>query len=225
MLKRKERIAIRRWIEFLYDSALITYNQKIALLDHYKVGGSRRNKTGKTRIDDSVIKEYLQVIERLGFTWLKNYLLGGSRLEQIIYMLNHWKPDEVVEQQPGNYSPRLYCSESFCRYYLGEVFGRKRVDYIYIVGRPKIPKEIPGYRRLKDKLNKHGVKVKVFREYVNQRLEELAYRHNIRLDAVNLILSRELSVTGAHYLDTLNYADKLFSIYVEQITKTLNQVK
>ncbi len=73
------------------------------------------------------------------------------------------------------------------------------------------------YRHIRDKLRKLGVKAKLYRKYANQRLEDLAHKHNIRLDAVNLIMSRELSVTGEHYLNTRDYADKLFSIYVEYL--------
>lgn len=39
----------------------------------------------------------------------------------------------------------------------------------------------------------------MFRMFVNQVLEELAYKHNIRLGAVNPIMSMELSITGTSY--------------------------
>jgi len=46
-------------------------------------------------------------------------------------------------------------------------------------------------------------------------LEELAHQSNIPLDAVALIMSRGLTVTGAHYLNTREWADKLFGSYVK----------
>ena len=67
------------------------------------------------------------------------------------------------------------------------------------------------YRQLKDKLRKIGAQAKLFRKLANQVLEELAHKHNIRLDAVNLIMLRELSVTGTSYVNVRDWADKLFS--------------
>jgi len=46
-------------------------------------------------------------------------------------------------------------------------------------------------------------------------LEGLAHQNNIPLDAVSLIMSRGLSVTGTHYLNTREWADKLFGLYVK----------
>ncbi len=215
-LKRKERIAMRKWVEFLYQNALIDYNKKIALMDHYRVGGFTKKRGGKPEVPNETILSYINILRTRGYEWLVGYLLGGARLEQVIYMLKHWKPNEKVKHPHERYEPRLYCTESFCRYYVGEQFGKKRVDYIYFIGKPVIPSTIPEYKQLKDRLRKRrlGIRIRAFREFANQRLEDLANKNNIRLDAVNLILSRELSVTGAHYLDTRNWADKLFNKYV-----------
>jgi len=77
-----------------------------------------------------------------------------------------------------------------------------------------------GYVKLRDKLNKElRISAGLFRKFANHALERLAHEHNIRLDAVNLILSRELSVIGEHYLNTRYWADKLFSIYVDWLRK------
>ena len=59
------------------------------------------------------------------------------------------------------------------------------------------------------------MQAKLFRKFANQVLEQLAHQHNIRLDAVNLIMSRELSVTGTSYVNARDWADKLFALYVE----------
>ncbi len=69
-----------------------------------------------------------------------------------------------------------------------------------------------------DKLRRIGVQAKEFRKLANRVLEELAHMHNIRLDAVNPIMSRELSVTGTSYVNVRDWADKLsgklFDIYI-----------
>jgi intergrase/recombinase len=133
-------------------------------------------------------------------------------------MLEFWNPAEKVKHPTGWYESRLYCAETFCRYFLGRKEGTKRVDYVYFPmpasDTIKVPKV--GYSQLKDLLSKQlKVKSSLFSKFTNQRLEALAHGHNIRLDAVNLIMSRELSVTGVHYLNTRDWADKLFNIYVE----------
>jgi intergrase/recombinase len=128
---------------------------------------------------------------------------------------------ENVRHPHGEYESRLYCNSAFCRAYLGETHGRKKYHYVYWPGGPEILEvarsEVSGkpYKAVKDKLAHSGVEIGLFRDFATQRLEQLAHENNIRLDAVNLVLSRELSVTGAHYLDTRNWADRLFSIYVE----------
>ena len=94
--------------------------------------------------------------------------------------------------------------------------GNKRTDYIYFPAtatRIRLP--AMSYRQLRDKLRKLGVQAKLYRRFANQVLEELAHQNNIPLDAVSLIMSRGLTVTGAHYLNTREWADKLFSIYVD----------
>ncbi len=55
----------------------------------------------------------------------------------------------------------------------------------------------------------------MFRMFVNQVLEELAHKHNIRLGAVNPIMSMELSITGTSYVNVRDWADKLFGIYIK----------
>ncbi|MEB3759611.1 MAG: hypothetical protein GSR81_02035 [Desulfurococcales archaeon] len=47
-----------------------------------------------------------------------------------------------------------------------------------------------------NKLRRIGVQAKEFRKLANRVLEELAHMHNIRLNAVNPIMSRELRLPG-----------------------------
>ena len=54
----------------------------------------------------------------------------------------------------------------------------------------------------------------------NQILERLAHEHNIRLDAVNLIVNREFDVISKHYLHKRYWADKLFGIYVNCLKRS-----
>ena len=184
-----------------------------------KIGAAQR-KGGRPLIPVERIREQLASMERLGFKALGLVLLGGTRL-RVLRLLE--KPEnrffENVRHPHGGYEPRLACLEGFCRAYLGETHGRKKYHYVYWPGGPEILEaaraEISGqgYKEIKDKLTHSGIEIGLFRDFATQRLEQLAHENNIRLDAVNMVVSRELSVTGAHYLDTRNWADRLFSIY------------
>ena len=111
----------------------------------------------------------------------------------------------MVKHPTGRTEPRLYCGQEWCRYYIGTQEGSKRTDYVYFpmpggIGSLAFP--ALSYRQLKDRLRMLGVQTKLYRKFANHVLEELAHQHNIPLDAVSLIMSRGLSVTGAHYLNT-----------------------
>ena len=77
------------------------------------------------------------------------------------------------------------------------------------------------YVKLKDMLNKElAVRAGLSRKLADQILKRLAHEHNIRLDAVNLIVNRGLNVASEHYLHKRYWTDKLFGIYVNWLKKT-----
>ncbi len=226
-VKRAHRKAWRNYVRYLFSIGRLNWERLQGYLAYLELGKYRRGATIVAKVDTSLIKTYILRLEQERYSRLYLLLLGGARLSHVMHLLLHYTPDEEVKHPTGAYAPRLYCSRLWCRYYLGIRHGRKRIDYIYWVGNEHdlnetrfniiVRHEILSYKMLKLALHKIGVKAKIFRKYVNQVLETLAQKHNIRLDAVNLIMSRELSVTGAHYLDTLNWSDKLFTIYVEYL--------
>ena len=212
--------AWRKYVQFLFSIEKISWEQ----LQHYNafLKTPKQKSILKTAVDESLILEYVDILRENELEYIALLLLGGARLSHIVYMLNTYSPDEIVKHPHGLYEPRQHCYESYCRYYLGAMFGSKKCDYIYYP-RIKLEKQNLNYASFRTKIHKLGVQTKIFRKYVNQVLEQLAIQHNIRLDAVNLILSRELSVTGAHYLDTRSWADKLFSIYVDHLRQALRK--
>ncbi len=214
--RRRSHIrAWRNYVKYLFGIGQITWEQ----LQHYNLflKTPTSKKSGEKRVEDNIIMDYVKSMRDAGYTDIAFLLLGGARLKHIVLMLNDYKPGEIVKHPYGSFEPRLYCNNIFCRYYLGVRLGSKYCDYIYYPFIKISGKHIE-YKKLKDILNKQlGISFKLFRKYTNQRLEEIARENNIRLDAVNLILTRELSVTGSHYLDTRNWADRLFSVYVEYL--------
>ncbi len=212
--KRKHVKAWRKYIQFLFSVGRIDWGRMQQYLAFLRLGGNRRETQRAVPLD--TIVRYGEVMEGNGLGDLYLLLLGGARLKHILRMAGEWNPLEQVKHPTSEFEPRLWCSNDWCRYYLGLREGSKRADYIYfpLTGeRVRIPQL--EYRQLKDKLRKLGVQAKVFRKFANQVLEELAHRHNIRLDAVNLIMSRELSVTGTSYVNVRDWADRLFALYVE----------
>ena len=216
--KRKHVIAWRNYVKYLASASVIDPLTKMGYLDTLSVGGRARTRYAAA-VKVETIRQYRDKLVRADLEHVYLFLLGGTRLSHTYRMLASWSPDEVVEQPTGELEQRLYCSDSFCRYYLGIKEGSKRVDYVYFPTTEPGPLSL-SYRQLKDKLRKLGVQAKLFRKFANQRMIDLAFRNNIRVDAVNLIMSRELTVTGAHYLVTRKWADLLFSIY----TKWLKEV-
>ncbi len=60
-----------------------------------------------------------------------------------------------MKHPTGRYEPRLVCTDSFYRYYLGVREDSKRTDYIYfprVNGGFRVPRL--GYVKLRDKLDK-----------------------------------------------------------------------
>ena len=212
--KRKHVKAWRRYVQFLFSIGRMDWGRMQQYLAFLRLGGNRRETQRAVPVE--TILRYKEVMEGNGLGDLYLLLLGGARLKQILRMAEEWNPTEMVKHPTGEYEPRLALGEGWARYYLGVREGSKRADYIYfpLTGeRVRIPRL--SYRQLKDKLRKLGVQAKLFRKFANQVLEELAHQRNIRLDAVNLIMSRELSVTGTSYVNVRDWADKLFGLYIE----------
>ncbi len=212
--KGKHVKAWRQYIHYLFSIGGLEWGQYQAYLMFLKTPGGSRHRTVEA-VPIETIREYKDILGEAGLGDLHVLLLGGVRLKHVLRMAADWRPKEVVKHPTGRMESRLHCGRGWCRYYLGIKEGSKRTDYIYfpLAGRLKVPALT--YRQLRDKLNNLGVKAGLYRKFANQILEQLAHENNIRLDAVNLILSRGLTVTGAHYLNTRHWADKLFALYVQ----------
>ncbi len=233
--KRAHRKAWRKYIDFLYRLGIVGLEKYGMYMKFLEIGGAKP-KTGRPKIHDSTIVSYMEKMigydsDLYGLTVL---LMGGTRLAGIYHVIEISKGKQSfwyqeIQHSHGRYEPRTTCFKDFCRLYLGINYGRKHYEYIYWPKGDTIPwsqlieflekQGITSYRQLKYMLNRLGIEIGIFRDYVTQRLEELAHKYDIRLDATNFILSRELSVTGAHYLNTRDWADKLFSIYVNEVVK------
>ncbi|MEB3816645.1 MAG: hypothetical protein LRS46_01705 [Desulfurococcales archaeon] len=211
--KGKHVKAWRKYVHYLFSIGVLSWEQYQAYLLYLKTTSGARHRTVEA-VPIETIREYKEVLERAGLGALHVLLLGGARLKHILRMAEAWKPEELVKHPTGRMEKRLHCGRGWCRYYLGVREGSKRTDYVYfpLAGRMRVPALT--YRQLKDKLRKLGVQAKLYRKFANQVLEELAHQNNIPLDAVALIMSRGLTVTGAHYLNTREWADKLFKLYV-----------
>ena len=211
--KGKHVKAWRQYIHYLFSIGGLRWEQYQSYLLFLKTPSSNKHRTVEA-VPVPLILKYKEVLEAEGLGALHTLLLGGARLKHVLRMAASWNPTQVVEHPTGKFEQRLYCGRGWCRYYLGIMEGSKRTDYIYFpaVGRLRIP--AMSYRQLKDKLNNLGIKAGLYRKFANQVLTELAQQNNIPLDAVSLVMSRGLTVTGAHYLNTRKWADKLFGIYI-----------
>jgi intergrase/recombinase len=217
--KHKHIKAWRKYVQYLFTVARITWEERERYLLYLRLPSQGKVVTKAVPI--ATIKQYKEIMEENGLGTLYMLLLGGSRLKHILLMAETWNPAEMVKHPSGEFAPRLYCGKGWCRYYLGHREGTKSVDYVYFPrpGGEKLTIPKTEYHKLVDYLRHRGVQAKLFRKFANQALDTLAHTNNIRLDAVNLIMSRELTVTGAHYASTRDWADKLFSIYVQWLRR------
>mgnify|MGYP000135473088 CR=1 FL=1 len=224
-LKRKEKQAYRHFINFIYEKGLISHGKKSELLDHYKLGRSPKKKKGHKWIEDSVIiKMYNNTVGIYRLIYKIGYF-SGARLAHIVEMLNTWSPHEKVQHPNDLFEPRLYCNEIFCRYFIYIRRGRKPCDYIYFPR--QLLKDIEKsmvklkYKEVKNWFSDHKVMFSLLRKYFEQRAKQTCKKHNIPHDAVKFILTRELSVSGAHYDDTRRWADQLYSILVKKLIEVI----
>ncbi len=219
--KGKHVKAWRQYVHYLFSIGRLGWDQYQAYLLFLKTPQSGRHRTVEA-VPIETIREYKDILEQAGLGALHTLLLGGARLKHVLKMAAGWNPTQVVRHPTGRTEPRLHCGQEWCRYYLGVVEGSKRTDYVYFPvpgGEARLASPALTYKQLKDRLRRLGVQSKLYRKFANQTLEQLAHEHNIPLDAVALIMSRGLTVTGAHYLNTREWADKLFDLYVEWLKR------
>ncbi len=219
--KRAHKKAWRKYVKFLAVKGLIDPIKKMAWLDALELGKYDPKKRTQRAIPEEGILELGRVLKELSLEQVFVMGLGGARLKHIVRTMEDYHPQERVEHPHGLIEPRLACLDGFCRYYLGIKEGRKRCDYVYF---PKLndldPPQLT-YNQIKDALHHRGVGFGILRKFAEQQLTQLAHQNNIPLDAVKLIMSRGLSVSGTHYLNTRDWADKLFEIYVKEVVKPL----
>jgi len=221
--KRAHKKAWRAYVKFLSMKGLIDPLKKMAYLDALELGRYDPTKQTQALVPDAEVLKVKEILYGLGLTEVFVIGLGGARLKHIIKMLTEWEPDEVVEHPHGLYEPRLHCDNGVCRYYLGITSGRKKCHYVYFPATEVTPvNEDPRklYQRIRDALENRA-KFNVLRKWAEQRLTQVAFTNNIPMDAVKLIMTRGLSVSGTHYLNTRDWADKLFELYVREVVKPL----
>jgi len=221
-LSKSERTAVRKYVEFMFKKGKISYLRKLELLDKYKGKGKAASKT-KVYIEDSQAEKWFRKVARLKNREyrlaFKIMFCSGARLKHVLAMLETWNPGEVVQHLNGRFEPRLFCGETFCRYFLNRRFGRKYCYYIYfprnLLGEVRLLKL--SYHYARELLEQIGVEARKVREFAEQRLRDLCFKHKIPLDAAKLILSHELrTVSAQHYDDIRKRADQLYSLYLSE---------
>ncbi len=208
----KQTRAWRKYVRFLNEQGLLSMLEMQEILERLKIRPSK--KKGIAAVPTQKIMVYKQKLVENNMGWLHTLLLGGARLSHVTEMLQSWNPTETVVHSPGIIEPRLHCNKTFCRYYMGIEKGSKRCLYIYYPA-TTLEKTTISYTRTKDQLRRQGIEIGVYRDYATQQLERIATEHNIVHDAAKYILTRDLSITAEHYLNTRDWADKLFTLYVQ----------
>jgi intergrase/recombinase len=214
---RAKRKAIRQYIQFLYEHGLLPRERYLELRDRVKVGGYMPQRETQRAIGIGEVLEPLERLpEHLRLVWLIG-LYSGARLSHVLEALARWSPAEEIVVLGAVRRRRLECEDRVCTYWLGSIHGRKKQYELYL---PRWLAERIEPQRLdysiKDTLyHRYGARYSILRKYANQRLAELAIKHGFPEDAWRWILSRDISVSGRHYLNLHDIALKLYKLYAE----------
>ena len=157
----------------------------------------------------------------------KLMLEGGLRLSHAIYILENYKPREVVEISGlGVDTPRLVCfnNRGFCRYYAGIRETAKPCEWAYFSTKTlKLLEEYAG-----STVNRRPLELYVKRRrlLLPKYMRKAAWRIMVRVmprEVARFIESRfgELKVSEARYEDLLGEADNYYPRYLEELNKLL----
>ncbi len=154
-------------------------------------------------------------------------LESGAREEHILEMIKTWNPEEKVFVKPLNrFEKRLFCSESFCRYYLGKLEGRKQQGWVYFSKETcELLNRIAGtyiaMRPISKYARKHGLLYpsdmrKISYQWMNEILNENIVRF---IQGRYGELKKQASI--AHYSNLLKETDMEYPKYLSLLGKKL----
>jgi intergrase/recombinase len=220
--KQAHRKAIRRFIAFLYEKGLLPRERYLELRDRLRIGGYKPGKETQRAIGlEEVLEPLERLPENLRVVWLIG-LYSGARLSHVIEALGLWKPGEEVVVLGAVRRRRLECSGNVCTYWFGSIHGRKKQYELYL---PEwLVKKIEPMQLtyINDILyHRYGARYSILKKYANQRLAEPAVQYSFPEDAWRWILSRDISVSGRHYLNLHDLALKLYRIYAEELDRVI----
>jgi intergrase/recombinase len=220
---RAQRKALRQYLQFLYEAGLIGREKYLELRDRLRIGGYKPSKETQRAISlEEVLEPLERLPENLRVVWLIG-LYSGARLSHVLEALAGWNPGEEVVVLGVVRRKRLECVDGVCTYWLGSIHGRKKQYELYL------PEWLAGSIRpvqlsynIKDILyHRYGARYSILRKYANQRLAELAVKHSFPEDAWRWILSRDISVSGRHYLNLHDLALRLYRLYAEELDRVI----
>jgi intergrase/recombinase len=153
---------------------------------------------------------------------------SGARLEHVLEMINTWNPEERVFVKPLNrIEKRLFCSESFCRYYLGKLEGRKQQGWVYFSKETcelvnKIAGTYMAIRPISKYARKHGLLIpsdmrKISYQWMNEVLNENITRF---IQGRYGELKKQASI--AHYSNLLKETDSVYPKYLSLLGKKVD---
>jgi len=166
---------------------------------------------------------YLRESHELYYLVYRLMLEGGLRLSHTLYLIDNYKPREVVEINGlGIDTPRLVCFEGrgFCRYYLGIREAAKPCEWAYFsTNTLRLLEEYAGSAVNRNSVRKYAGRNKLL---LPKYVRKAAWRVMIKAmprEVARFIQSRlgELKISEARYEDLLSEADNYYPRYLSSL--------
>jgi len=180
------------------------------------------------KIDLELFKKTMNFLREKHELYHLYYLImyySGVRLEHVVKLVEIYSPDEIVYvEMMDDYSARLVCFSTFCRYYLGYK-GGKPCEWVYF------PKELltllekhKGTKRDRVAVSKYALRKQLLRPKYLRKLHWRIGKKAIRdKDTLRFIQSRfgELKISEEKYGDLLADADSEYPELADMLKKGL----
>lgn len=221
------RVVFRHYITYLFIAGKIP-EETYAWIMLYVPGRKYQREIKIREYDEGRVKHTLQYLEENNEKYYVLYrvlLESGARVKHVIEMIENWHPEEKVFIKPlGRLGKRLYCTSSFCRYYLGKLEGRKQQAWIYFSRETLVLLDnIGGTHMAVRPISKYAVKHELLypsdmRKIAFQWMSEVLNENVVRfLQGRFGELKKQVSI--AYYSNLIKEADSTYQKYLDLLVE------
>jgi len=208
---------VRLYLDYLYKRGELPWEDYQKLKDIFKVKKRVGINNCKINEEELITALYDERLKEAELVVLELLLYSGIRFSEAVKLLNEFSED------------KLECFDSFCRYAMFWLRGRKRCDWVYIP--KKLLDKLRRFRRYyaSKKVHslarhfekKYNVDLKLFRKFFYRICRDTTGK-----EVCDFLQSRisGLSIGDVHYDDLLSRADRDYPSIVKRIDGLVKEV-